>query len=657
VENQLDKVLIVSITPYFLERGFLWFEENLSKIISARKTQSFFEDNTLIIEKEEKVNLYELLRKIDELGYEKVQKAEDPGEFSVLGGILEIFPINTKRAVRLDFLGNRIERIEEIGKEIEDEEKSKEVLKKKLKSQKFYSDLKNLKKGEYLVHLDHGIGKYNGFDEINGLSYYVLEYGAGDKLYVPIGLERKLSRFVGFSEPKLSRLSSPLWQITKRKIKENAIKFAKELLEIEAGRKVALRQPFVSDNEFNQKLAESFEYEETPDQISAMGEIKSDLEKEKPMDRLVAGDVGFGKTEVALRAAMQAVSAGSMAVILSPTTILASQHYQNFVQRLKDLPVNIGVITRLQNKKEREKTINALGGNKIDILIGTHSLLSEKVSSLLFQKDGRGLLVIDDEQKFGVKQKEKLKQLRAKIDVLSLSATPIPRTLHLTLASLKDISLIQTPPEGRLAIKTFVLPWSKKIIKDAIEKEMARNGQIYYLHNKIETIGRAKESVQKLAPKAKIETVHARMSDKDLVRAISNFQNGKADILISTTIIENGIDLPNANTLIVDNAALLGLSQAYQLKGRVGRSNIQSYAYFFHGKNLNKKAEMRLEALGEMQDLGSGYRIALRDLEIRGAGNILGREQSGSINKVGLNLYCQMLSDAVEKLKSPSALR
>ncbi|MDP2909663.1 MAG: CarD family transcriptional regulator [bacterium] len=657
MENLIDNVLIASITPYFLEKGFVWFEENLQKITAARKTQSFFEDNTVILEKDQTINLYELLRKIDEMGYEKVLKVEDPGEFSVLGGVMGIFPINRKRAIRLDFLGNKIEIIEEIGKEIEDEEKSKEILKKKLKSQRIYSDIKNLKVGEYLVHLDHGIGRFMGFEKIdfrerNSENYYILEYGAGDKLYVPVGLERKISRFVGFSEPKLSRLSSPVWQITKRKMKENAIKLAKELLEVEANRKISEREPFLQNNELDEKIISSFKYEETPDQASAIYDIKRDLEKNKPMDRLIAGDVGFGKTEVALRAAIKVANSGAMACILSPTTILACQHYQNFEKRLKDLPINVALLTRLQGKKEKEKIIKNLKESKIDILIGTHRLFSKEIIDLLFLKDGRGLLVIDDEQRFGVKQKEKLKQLRSKIDILSLSATPIPRTLHLALSAIKEISLIQTPPEGRLPVRTFVAPWSKDMIKDAIKRETSRGGQVYYLHNKIESMEGIRGFVQELVPESKIETIHARMPDKDLIRAISNFQNKKADILISTTIIENGIDLANVNTLIVDDSANLGLSQAYQLKGRVGRSNVQGFAYFFHKEKMGEKAKLRLEALEEMQELGAGYRVALRDLEIRGAGNILGREQSGSINKVGLNLYCQMLSEAVEKLKS-----
>jgi len=657
-DKAVENVLIVAINPYFLEKGAVWFDQNLAKIVKASKTQAFFQDNILYLEKDQSANPYEILRKIDEMGYEKVQTAEEPGEFSSLGGIIKIFPINRKVAVRLDFLGNRLESIEETGPELADEQKAKDILKKKLKNQRIYSELKNLAIGDYLVHLDHGIGKFAGFEKINfggsakAEEYYLLEYGSGDKLYVPRGLERKLSRYVGFSEPNLSRLGSSLWQKTKKKIKEDALVLAKELLRSEAIRKTAERTPFLPEDEFDYQLASTFKYQETPDQLATIEDIKRDLEKPKPMDRLVAGDVGFGKTEVALRATMKVVKSGSMAAILAPTTILANQHYESFKERLKDIPVRLALLTRLQSKKEREKIIKDLDLNKIDIIIGTHALISKAVSSLLFKKDSRGLLVIDDEQRFGVKQKELLKNLKSKIDILSLSATPIPRTLHLALSALKDISVIQTPPEGRLAVKTFILPWSENTVAGAIKKELARKGQVYYLHNKIETMAKAKQNLGKLAPEAKIETIHAKMPDKNLLEAISNFKNKKADILISTTIIENGIDLPNANTLIVDDASRLGLSEAYQLKGRVGRSNLQGFAYFLHDRELKGKARLRLESLEQMQELGSGYRIALRDMEIRGAGNILGKEQAGSVNKVGLNLYCQMLAEAVEKLKS-----
>lgn len=652
-----DKLLIASVTPYFLEKGNLWFEENLKEILEARKTQSFFEDNILYLEKDQISNLSQVLRKLDDMGYEKVLGIEDPGEFSQRGGIIDIFPINSNYALRLEFLGNKIESIEKLPLEINNEQEVKERVKKRLKSQKLFSDLKGLKPGDYLVHLDHGVGRFIGISESDSenAQYYILEYAQNDKLYVPLGLERKLSRYVGFVEPKISRLSSALWQKTKRKVKEETEKLAKEILEIAASREVAGREPYLPDDEIDLKIASDFPYEETPDQIQAIEDIKKDMEKQRPMDRLVCGDVGFGKTEVALRAAVKSVNSGRPAVIICPTTILAKQHFDNFTERLKNLPIKTVLISRLQSKKEQKNIIKSLNLGQIDIIIGTHRILSNDVAPFIFEKsDGKGLLIIDDEQRFGVKQKEKLKQMRSALDILSLSATPIPRTLYLALSSLKDVSIIRTPPAGRLAVKTFIKPWNEKIIKKAIEDELLRNGQVYYLHNRVETIGVVKKFLEELTPETNFGIVHGRLNEKELLKTMSDFQKKSIDVLIATTIIENGLDLPNVNTLIVDDSTRLGLSQAYQIRGRIGRNDTQSFAYFLYSKKLSEKAEERLKALKEGEELGSGYQIALRDLEIRGAGNILGKEQSGSINQVGLNLYCQILSDAIEKQKALS---
>jgi transcription-repair coupling factor (superfamily II helicase) len=362
--------------------------------------------------------------------------------------------------------------------------------------------------------------------------------------------------------------------------------------------------------------------------------------------------VGFGKTEVALRAAFKVIRSGKQVAIICPTTILANQHFQNFKARLKKFPVNLALLSRLQSKKEQEKTINNLKEGKIDLLVGTHRVFSKDVE---FKE--LGLLIIDDEQKFGVRQKEKLKKARASLDVLSLSATPIPRTLYMALSSLKGISLIQTPPLQRLPIKTFILPWSEKSIKKAIKKETSRKGQVYYLHNRVENIEAIKRFLESLVPKAKIGIAHGRLKEKKLVEVMEDFQNKDIDVLLATTIIESGLDLPNVNTLIVADASKLGLSQAYQIRGRIGRSNIQAFAYFFSSKNLPEKAKLRMKALKESEALGSGYRIALKDLEIRGTGNILGKEQSGNINQVGLNLYCQILSEAIEKLNKDAKVK
>ena len=678
-KNPVDKILIAGLCPYFLEKSGFWFEKNLAKILKARKTQSFFQDNLIYLEKNQEYNFSQILRKLDEMGYEKVLQITEPGEFSRKGGIIEVFPINLIYAVRLDFYGNLIENIEKLPVEIKNEELSKKILKKKLKSQKIFSDLKGIKPGNYLVHLDHGVGRFLGLSKdatvtkpvsfsVEGLGnktlnltssrnehrnllpknatprYYLLEYAQGDKLYVPEGLERKLSRYIGFREPKISRLSSPLWQRTKKKIKEEAEKLAKELLEIYAKREIAERPPYSSNPAMDMEIASSFPFEETPDQIQAMENIEKDLKKRIPMDRIVCGDVGFGKTEIALRTAVKAVNSGYQATIICPTTILANQHYQNFKQRLKALPIKIDLLSRLQTKSSQERVIQNLKNGRTDIVIGTHRIISSDISF-----KNLGLLIIDDEQKFGVRQKEKLKKLRASLDILSLSATPIPRTLYLALSSLKEISLIQTPPLYRLPIKTFILPFSKKIIQKAIKKELKRGGQVYYLHNRVETIETAKKFLESLNDSTNwnIGVVHGKLRKEELAKIMNDFQKKKINILIATTIIENGLDIPSVNTLIADDASRLGLSQAYQIRGRVGRSHTQAFAYFLYGKNLSEKAKLRLEALKEAEELGSGYKIALRDLEIRGAGNILGKEQSGNINQVGLNLYCQILSQAI----------
>ncbi|MBI2041644.1 MAG: DEAD/DEAH box helicase [Candidatus Nealsonbacteria bacterium] len=653
-----DGILIASITPYFLDREFLWFQENIKEILEARKTQSFFQDNTVYLKKDGEINFSQFLRQLDEMGYERVQEVSDPGELSRRGGIVDIFPINLNYAVKIEFFGNKIEGMEKLPIVVENEKEAKERIKKKLKRQKMFMQLGALKLGDLLVHLDHGVGRFAGISYLvssisdekkeQDTKYYVLEYAAGDKLYIPVGLERKLSRYVGFATPKISRLSSPVWVKTKGKIKEETEKLAKELLEIYAQREITNRPYYSPDNEIDAQLVNTFPYEETPDQIQAIEDIKKDLEeKEEPMDRIVCGDVGFGKTEVALRAMIKAVNNGYQAALICPTTILASQHYQTFIKRIGDLPIRVGLLSRLQSKNEQKKIIENLKIGKFDIMIGTHRILSNDV-----EFKNLGLLAIDDEQRFGVRQKEKLRKIRTSLDVLSLSATPIPRTLYLAMSSLKNISIIQTPPSQRLPIKTFVKPWSKEIIKKAIIEEISRGGQVYYLHNRVETIERVKKFLEKLLPKVKFGIVHGRVGEKYLVKVMDDFSNKKIDVLIATAIIENGLDLPNVNTLIAADSARLGLSQAYQIRGRIGRSHIQASAYFLYNGNLSDIAEERLRALEEAQELGSGYRIALKDMELRGAGNILGKEQSGNINHIGLNLYCQMLSDAIEKLKS-----
>lgn len=652
--KEIQQLLIAGIVPYFLEKEAVWFEENLESLLKARHSQQFFQDNIAFLEKGNDYPISQLLRKLDEMGYEKVFKVSDPGEFSQRGGVIDIFPVNLLNAIRLDFLGNELEAIiilEDI--KITDEKKSREILKKRLKSQKIFSELKGLNPGDYLVHLDHGIGKFIGIENFNvgeekGESkYYVLEYDHEDKLYVPVGLERKLSRYVGFTNPVVSRLGSSLWQKTKRKIKEDVERLAKELLQLYAQKEITERPKYIEDRELDAQLKASFPYQETPDQLRAVEDIKDDLLKARPMDRIVCGDVGFGKTEVAIRTALMAVANNRQTALICPTTILANQHYNYFSSRFQKMPVRVALLSGLQTKTEQQKIIRELKEGRIDIVIGTHRLLSKDVEFKNLQ-----LLIIDDEQKFGVKQKEKLRQIKTSLDVLSLSATPIPRTIYLALSSFKSISLMQTPPAGRQAIKTEVLPYKNKAVKQIINFELKRKGQIYFLHNRIDSIERKAHEIKKLCKKAKVGIIHGRMNEKKLLKIMDDFQKGKTNILLATTIIENGIDLANVNTIIIEDATHLGLSQAHQIRGRVGRSSTKSFAYFMYDeKSLTPLAKERLKALEDSQELGAGYRIAIRDLELRGAGNILGKEQSGAINRIGLNLYSQMLSEAVEKFR------
>ncbi len=645
-KKSISELIIPAFAPYFLEKPVFWFRKHKRSIKRAYKNkQQFWKDNVTLIGQHQTIHLSELLRTLNDLGYEKTQRISRPGEFSLTGGVLHIFPIGTQTAFTVEFLGNTIEEIRSHAIDYSETDTKKELQRRLDKE-----SLKILMPGDYLVHLDHGIGRFLQIDASDTNEYYVLEYAAGDRLLIPLGLEKKLSRYIGFTEPKISRLGSPLWDRIKRKVKEDTVKTAKELLALYAKREISVRAPYTPDSPIEHEITSSFPFQETPDQETAIEEVRGDLTKsEKPMDRIVCGDVGFGKTEVALRASVAVASGGYQVAILTPTTILGDQHYHTFKERLGNLPIEIALLSRLQSRDMQRRILEKLEQGLIDIIIGTHRLLSRDVK---FKR--LGLLIIDEEQKFGVKQKEKFKELRSGLDILSLSATPIPRTLYLALSSLRNISVIQTPPPNRLPVKTFVMPWNKEIIKNAARRELARKGQIYYLHNRIETIEMARREIQKIVPRARIGIAHGRLSETGLMQIMHDLRERKIDILIATTIIENGLDLPNINTLIVADATRLGLAQAYQIRGRIGRSHAQAYAYFLYPSRhtLPEKASQRLDALKEAQALGSGYQIALRDLEIRGAGNILGKEQSGSINKVGLNLYCQMLNEATEELRS-----
>ncbi len=654
--NKKSELLIVALTPDFLERDVFWFSENENKIKNALRTDAFWQNHALFIEENKNIKLSEFLRKLDDLNYQKTMTVSCPGEFSTRGGLVTIFPINKNNAVSIDFFGNNIDSIVEL-KNIKVSEKDREKILKKQISLSDTSHLKNIKSGDFVVHIDHGIGIFKGETKLNKNEetpeYFLLEYAPPknsknpDRLFVPKKKANKLSLYLGFKTPSIHRLSGNTWEKAFKKASEDAEKFAKELLELYSKRSIAKRQPYQKDDSHQREFEDDFEYVETQDQNRAVKEIKKDMESDTPMDRLLCGDVGFGKTEVAMRAAFKALNSGLQVAVLCPTTILSDQHFENFKKRFKKFPINIGTLNRFESKKQQEETIQKIKEGKIDIVIGTHRVLSSDVQ---FKK--LGLLIIDEEQRFGVKQKEKLRKFRESLDILSLSATPIPRTLYLSLSGLRQISTIDTPPFGRIPINTIVTEHNKTLIKEAIKKELKRKGQVYFLHNKIETIDKTFSDLKKLLPKAKFGIAHGGLSEHMLRSVMRNFKQGKFDILIATTIIENGLDIKNVNTLIVDDAARLGLSQAHQIRGRIGRHTKEAFAYFlYREKSLTENGKKRLEALEKYSKIGSGYQLALKDLEIRGAGNILGKKQSGTINQIGLNLYCEMLNQAIEKLR------
>jgi transcription-repair coupling factor (superfamily II helicase) len=515
--------------------------------------------------------------------------------------------------------------------------------------------LPDLSPGDYAVHVEHGIARFRGMTKltVDGAQreYLTLEYAAGDKLYVPIDQADRVSRYIGSAAepPVLTRLGTQEWERLKRRVKESAREMAGELLRLYASREVAPGFAFSADTPWQHELEASFPYVETPDQIEVVGQVKEDMGKPKPMDRLVCGDVGYGKTEVALRAAFKAVMAGKQVAMLVPTTVLAQQHFTTFSERLSAFPVKVEMLSRFRSEREQQSVLESLREGSVDICIGTHRLLQKDVAF----KD-LGLVIIDEEQRFGVSHKERLKQMRTEVDVLTLSATPIPRTLHMSLVGVRDMSTMETPPEDRLPIKTHVAGYNEPLIREAIVRELERDGQVFFVHNRVRGITRIAHRLEELVPEAMIAIAHGQMPEDKLEKVMLDFTQGSVDVLVCTTIIESGLDIPNVNTLIVNDADKLGLAQLYQLRGRVGRGNNRAYAYFFYGKGkrLSPAAAKRLQTIFEATELGAGFRIALKDLEIRGAGNLLGPEQSGYIAAVGFDLYCQLLSEAVKELKA-----
>ncbi|MFA5536901.1 MAG: transcription-repair coupling factor [Bacillota bacterium] len=512
----------------------------------------------------------------------------------------------------------------------------------------------DLKEGDYVVHNQHGIGKYLGVEKlaVGGVfkDYLQIQYSGADRLYIPTDQIDLIQKYIGAEgqAPRLHKLGGTEWNRVKNKVKAAVEDMAEDLLKLYAARETAVGYAFSSDTPWQREFEALFPYQETPDQLQAIKELKRDMEKPKPMERLLCGDVGYGKTEVALRGAFKAINDGKQVAVLVPTTVLAQQHYNTFAERMAGFPINIGLLSRFRTPKEQAKVLHGLKAGSVDLVIGTHRLLSNDV---LF-KD-LGLVVVDEEQRFGVAHKEKLKILSQRVDVLTLTATPIPRTLHMALSGIRDMSVIETPPEDRYPVQTYVVEKQSELIRDAIRKELGRGGQVYYIHNRIAGIERVSQELSQLVPEARIAMAHGQMRETELEEVMLAFVEGEYDVLVCTTIIENGLDIPNVNTLIVDDADHLGLAQLYQIRGRVGRSNRVAYAYFTFrpDKIISQVAQKRLNAIREFTEFGSGFKIAMRDLEIRGAGNLLGPEQHGQILAVGFDLYCRLLEEAVDKAK------
>jgi transcription-repair coupling factor (superfamily II helicase) len=537
--------------------------------------------------------------------------------------------------------------------EIFGKERNKRYRLTRRKSEPF-STIMDISSGDYVVHIDHGIGIYRGIVNltVKGVKqdYLLIEYAQGDKLYVPVDQFNLVHKYIGIKDktPKIYRLGGVSWGKAKGKAKRSIQKLAQELYNLYVARKEIRGFSFSKDNNWQQELEMSFPFEETYDQLQALSEVKADMEIVKPMERLVCGDVGYGKTEIAIRASFKAVLDGKQVAILAPTTILVQQHYDTFRERMSSFPINIDMLSRFRTKQEQKKVIEDLKEGKVDIIIGTHRLIQNDIRF----KD-LGLLIVDEEQRFGVLHKERIKKLKESIDSLTLTATPIPRTLHMSLIGVRDLSVINTPPEDRFPIATYICRRDDKVITEAIRRELDREGQIFFVHNRVRSIQKIARDLNRLFPQARIGIAHGQMAEEQLEDIMIDFLEKKYDILVCTTIIEIGLDIPNVNTIIIDDAHKFGLSQLYQLRGRVGRTDRRAYAYFLYPSyhSISDTAKKRLQAIKEFSELGSGFKLAMRDLEIRGAGNLLGKEQHGSVSEVGFNLYCRLLEEAVRELQ------
>lgn len=593
----------------------------------------------------------EFIIQLHTFGFDRVDHLSNFGQFSVSGGLVKIYSAASFNPVAVDFFGDQIDQIYSFNIFTNTKKEKLELL--EIADNKIQLDENNVKPGDLVVHIDHGIGIYRGrilkkFG-IGFKEFLALEYANGDFLYLPEKVISKLTKYLGVSRksPRLSRLGSTVWEKTRKKIEESIFALAKELLLVYAKRELITRPKYHIDLQWDKKLKATFKHVETPDQEKTILEIYQDLKLGRPMDRLLIGDVGFGKTEVAVRAAAQVIENGGQVAILAPTTILSRQHFVTITERLKELPIKVAELSRFVKKEDQERIVSELKSGKIDLVVGTHRLIKSDISF-----KNLGLLIIDEEQRFGVKDKEKLKGLKNDVDILSLSATPIPRTLFISLSGIRQLSVIKTPPKGRKSIETKIERYDAEKIKEYISIELNRGGQTYFLHNDVKTIEARAAEFRRIFSKANIAVGHGQMSEEKLSGVMADFAAKKIDILFCSTIIENGLDIPTANTLIVEDADNFGLSQLYQIRGRIGRGENQAFSYFTYKKNLVGNAYKRLQALAEKTDLGSGFDIAYSDLEIRGGGNILGREQHGNMEELGLILYTKLLNQAVSKLKS-----
>lgn len=613
------------------------------------------------------VDLEYLLTRLVDFGYKRQDAVLVEGDFSRRGGVIDIFPNSFELPIRLDLNNDLISSIKTFNPSSGSSlwahkmvivlpiRKSGLVKTTPLTEDFPLSSFLDLNVGDFVVHNQHGVGRFLGLDKIKVQDKYkdhlVIEYDCQEKLFVPVDSMHLVQKYIAFAarRPKLYRLGAREWSRVKERARKGVQKMAWDLLSLQAMRVSSKGFVYSKDTPWQVKLEESFPYPETPDQVTTTLEVKQDMEGGKLMDRLLCGDVGYGKTEVALRAAFKTVLDNKQVAYLVPTTILAEQHYQNFSSRLKEFPLNIELLCRFKTKDEQKHVVEGLKSGSVDIVIGTHRLVSDDVAF----KD-LGLVIIDEEQRFGVKHKERLKKLRLSANVLTLTATPIPRTLYMSLMGARDLSVINTPPQNRLPIKTIVVEYDEDLVRQAILREVSRDGQVFFLHNRIEDIQELKDRLAKiLPPNIRLAIGHGQMHPRELEEVMSRFLRGQIDCLISTMIIESGIDIPNANTIIVNNAQMFGLSDLHQLRGRVGRFNRSAYAYLMLPKNmvLEKLARKRLSAIQDYNQLGSGFNIAMEDLEIRGAGNLLGLQQHGFISAVGFDLYCRLLREAIDTFK------